>query len=520
MKLNKISSFKEFKKLNETVSGSFRVRFAPSPTGALHIGGVRTALYNYLFAKKYGGELILRIEDTDSLRFVPNAEKYIIDSLNWLGITFDEGPHVGGPYGPYKQSERKNIYKKYYKELVDLGKAYYAFDTEEDITKLRNENQHFAYDSKTRNTLKNSLNLPKDEVDRLLSEKNDWVVRMKFEPNQIIVIDDIIRGRVEVNSSTLDDKVLYKCKDELPTYHLANIVDDHLMKITHVIRGEEWLPSAPLHIYLYESFGWEPPKFAHLPLILKPFGNGKLSKRDGDQFGFPVFPLEWMDPNSKEKSMGYKEEGYLPEALINILAFLGWNPGTEKEVYTLDELIKDFSLTRVQKAGAKFNVDKSKWFNGVHLNLKDDDEITKQFIPFLLKKGIDLPYDKVKKLVKLGKGRSNFINEIYDNVKYFFEIPTEFDKKILRKKWNDDSYENMMMLKDYFKKINDWDKNNIQRSFESFVNENNKIFGDIMPILRLIITGMGYGPDIFEIIEMIGKDECLYRLDNSKNIKK
>jgi len=521
MKLNSIVSFREFKKLNESVSGEVRVRFAPSPTGALHIGGVRTALYNYLFAKQNGGKNILRIEDTDQTRFVPGAEKYIIESLSWLGITFDEGPHIGGPYGPYRQSERMDIYIPYVEELINNGKAYYAFDTQEELEAARMKIDNFQYDSKTRMSMKNSLTLDPETVKTLLNERNDWVVRIKFEPNETITVNDIIRGIVNVNSSTLDDKVLFKAKDNLPTYHLANIVDDHTMKITHVIRGEEWLPSAPLHIYLYKSFGWNAPQFAHLPLILKPDGNGKLSKRDGDKFGFPVFPMEWTDPvNPEKKSMGYKEEGYLPDAVINLLAFLGWNPGTEKEIYTMDDLIKDFDLTRVQKGGAKFNLDKAKWFNREHMKNEDIDELTKQFIPMLKEKGIDMPYDKVKRLVEIGRGRADFVKDIYDSVSYFFEKPKEYDRKTLRKKWTPTSVQTLLELKDKLELITDWNETNIQKSFEEFVKEKNLNFGDIGPILRLVMTGLGFGPSIFGIMETIGKEECLNRLKTANDIKK
>jgi glutamyl-tRNA synthetase len=521
MNLKNISTFKNFKKLHESLTGGdIRVRFAPSPTGPLHIGGVRTALYNYLFARKHNGKNILRIEDTDQTRFVPGSEDYIIKSLDWLGIEFDEGPHVGGSYGPYRQSERKSIYREFYKQLIDNGKAYYAFDTEEEMNAIRAKNQHFAYDSSTRGEMKNSLTLSSEEVDRLLNERDDWVVRIKFEPNQTIVVDDIIRGRVQVNSSTLDDKVLFKAKDDLPTYHLANIVDDHLMKISHVIRGEEWLPSAPLHIYLYQSFGWDPPQFAHLPLILKPFGDGKLSKRDGDKYGFPVFPLEWNDPKKDSTSMGYREEGYLPDAVINILAFLGWNPGTEKEMYTMDDLIRDFSLSRVQKAGARFNVDKAKWFNGQHMKNADIDELTNQFIPYLEEKGIELPYEKVKQLVEMGRGRANFVKDIYDAVKYFFEKPESYDRKIMRKKWTPETPGILLELKDKFEEVTNWNTENIKKAFEDFVNEKGYEFGDVMPALRLVMTGMGFGPDIFGIIETIGKEESLNRLSDAPNIKK
>lgn len=372
-----IKEYNKFLKyrINESSESNVRVRFAPSPTGALHCGGVRTCLYNYLFAKKNGGKLILRIEDTDSSRFVPGAEKYIEEAFDWVGIEFDESPSKGGPYGPYRQSERKDIYVKYMKKLIDSGKAYYAFDTSDELIKARENSESFSYNYSTRENMKNSLTLPEEEVARLLVEDNDWVVRIKYPDTPIdITVDDIIRGRVVANTSTLDDKVIWKKKDELPTYHLANIVDDHLMKITHVIRGEEWLPSAPLHVYLYQCFDWQHPEFAHLPLILGP--NGKLSKRDGDKYGFPVFPLSWQDPKDpSKKSIGYKEFGWSPEAVVNFLAFIGWNPGTEKEIYTMEELIRDFDLKRVNKAGGKFNKEKADWFNKQHLKLKDGKSV-------------------------------------------------------------------------------------------------------------------------------------------------
>ncbi len=515
-----LTLFEDFRKLmKESITNSVTTRFAPSPTGALHIGGVRTALYNYLFTKKNNGKIILRIEDTDVTRFVPGAEKYIIDSLDWLGIKFDEGPHIGGPNGPYRQSERRDIYRKYYKILVDNGKAYYAFDTESEVEAKRVEIPNFAYDSNTRMKMRNSLTLPPDEVVRLLKETSDWVVRMKFEPNETITVNDIIRGVVTVNTSTLDDKVLFKAKDDLPTYHLANIVDDHLMKVTHVIRGEEWLPSAPLHVYLYESFGWNPPIFAHLPLILKPVGNGKLSKRDGDKFGFPVFPMEWKDSDGNV-SMGYKDQGYLPEGVINMLAFLGWNPGTEKEVYTMDELIQDFDLSRVQKAGARFNMDKAKWFNGQHLKNENIDLLTKQFIPILEEKGIKLSYDKVKKLVEIGRGRANFVKDIYDAVSYFFEKPKEYDRKTLRRRWDDNSVKILTDLKDVFEKVDMWKYENIKEVFENYINSSGLNFGNIMPLLRVVVTGLGFGPDLFDIMEIIGKDQILDRLSNLNDVIK
>jgi glutamyl-tRNA synthetase len=519
MNLEKIISFKNFKKIQESL-GEVRVRFAPSPTGPLHIGGVRTALYNYLFAKKNNGKIILRIEDTDQTRFVPGAEDYVIESLEWLGIKFDEGPGIGGPYGPYKQSERKDIYRKYYKVLIENGKAYYAFDTPNEMNEIRKKNQYFSYDSSSRNEMKNSLTLPPEETERLLNETTDWVVRIKFNPNEKIVINDLIRGKVVVDTSTLDDKVIFKSKDDLPTYHLANIVDDHLMKISHVIRGEEWLPSAPLHVYLYECFGWETPYFAHLPLILKPVGNGKLSKRDGDKFGFPVFPLEWKDPDTNNISMGYKDEGYLPGAVINMLAFLGWNPGTEKEIYTMEDLIKDFSLKKVNKSGARYNIDKSKWFNGQHLNMMSNGEIYKLLKKDLEDKNIHIDDDKLMKVIELGKGKSNFINEIYDNVKYLFSPPVRYERKTMRRKWKEDSPEKLSLLKDKLIEVTNWTKDNIKSKFEEFIKDNNENIGDIMPILRLVITGMGFGLDIFNIMEIIGKDDTINRLNNSSNIKK
>lgn len=520
MKLNKITTFKEFKKLNESTTGTVRVRFAPSPTGPLHIGGVRTALYNYLFAKKYNGVNILRIEDTDRSRYVPSAEKYIVDSLTWLGIEFDEGPHVGGPYGPYRQSERKDIYNKYYKELINNGKAYYAFDTEEDMNKLRDSNPHFSYDINTRKEMINSLTLQPEEVEKMLSERNDWVVRIKFEPDEIIVVNDLIRGKITVNTNTLDDKVIYKAKDGLPTYHLANIIDDHFMKITHVIRGEEWIPSAPLHVYLYQCFGWDSPQFAHLPLILNPDGQGKLSKRHGDKYGFPVFPMDWTVPENGNKIMGYKEQGYTPNAVVNLLAFLGWNPGTDKEIYTMDDLIRDFSLNRVQKAGARFNIEKAKWFNSQHLKNMKDEDLVDDFTLVLKEKGIELPYDKVLQLIKIGKGKSNFVTEIYDNIKYFFEKPEITDLKTFRKKWDENSSTLMVNLGNLYEQLQNWDKNNIKIVFEQFVNDNGLNFGNVMPPLRLVITGVGFGSDIFEMMELIGKEQCVERLLDANNIKK
>ena len=382
-----------------------RVRFAPSPTGALHIGGVRTALYNYLFARQHGGEFIFRIEDTDSNRFVPGAEEYILESFRWLGIPFDEGVSFGGEHGPYRQSERRDIYKKYVQELLDAGKAYIAFDTPEELEAKRQEIQNFQYDASTRGMMRNSLSLPADEVERLLAEGRQYVVRFKIEPGEDVHVDDMIRGDVVINSSILDDKVLYKSADELPTYHLANIVDDHLMEVTHVIRGEEWLPSAPLHVLLYRAFGWADtmPKFAHLPLLLKPDGKGKLSKRDGDRLGFPVFPLEWHDPKTGEVSSGYRESGYLPEAVINFLALLGWNPGTDQEIMSLDELVELFDITKCSKAGAKFDYVKGLWFNREYILMKDNKELAPTFDKILRENGIEAPMERVEAVVGMMK---------------------------------------------------------------------------------------------------------------------
>jgi len=516
--LKNYHQYKTFKKLNESVSGSVRVRFAPSPTGALHIGGVRTALYNYLFAKKYNGDFILRIEDTDSSRFVSGAEQYIIDSFNWLGIEFDEGPHIGGSYGPYRQSERRDIYIRYAQQLVDDGKAYYAFDTPEEMDIARKDIPNFAYDAKTRMKMKNSLTLPKEEVDYLIKNTDNWVIRIKYPDNPFtITVQDLIRGTVNVNSSTLDDKVIWKRADELPTYHLANIVDDHLMKITHVIRGEEWLPSAPLHVFLYQSFGWNSPEFAHLPLIMKPEGNGKLSKRDGDMGGFPVFPLKWTDPkgDKTKNSTGYKDQGYLPSALLNILAFLGWNPGTNKEVYTLDELIEDFSLERVNKAGARFNPNKAKWFNGQHLKMTDSKLLLDDFKKILEDKGIHKDDNFILKVLDDNKGKVNFIKDLYDEVNYLFQPPTDFDQKAL-KKWTQEAAILIDGLSKEFEKLNKWYSKYIQNTFEQYVKDSKIRFNDIAPSLRLLLTGKANGPSLFDIMEMIGKDETISRLLNDK----
>lgn len=521
MKLNNLTEFDLFvQKMNENVGGTVVTRFAPSPTGALHIGGVRTALYCYLFAKKHNGKIILRIEDTDQQRFVPGAEKYIIESLDWCGIKFDEGPHVGGPNGPYRQSERYDIYPKYAKQLIDAGKAYYCFDTPEDIENMKSRLIEKGvsspqYDVNTRMEMKNSLTLSKEEVDKLLAEKVPYVVRIKFPENEIITVNDIIRGTVVANTNTLDDKVLFK-SDGLPTYHLANVVDDHLMKVTHVIRGEEWLPSAPLHFFLYEAFGWEKPSFAHLALLLKPSGAGKLSKRDGDALGFPVFPLAWTDPKTPSStSSGYKESGYLPQAFINMLAFLGWNPGTEQEVMTMDELIDSFSLERCGKAGARFNIDKAKWFNGQYLRQVPNEQIVEELKPILKERGINLPDRTIVKMVDMNKGKVNFVKDIYDASLYLFEKPETYDKKTVEKKWNENSPIIIENLRKVLEGVHNWTSENIQRAFEGYVNENPDLnFGAVAPALRLVLTGMGNGPSLFDIMEIIGKDSTMDRMTN------
>ena len=414
-----------------------RVRFAPSPTGALHIGGVRTALYNYLFARQHGGDLVFRIEDTDSNRFVPGAEEYIIESFRWLGIQFDEGVSFDGDKGPYRQSERRDIYKQYVRQLLDGDKAYIAFDTPEELEAKRAEIQNFQYDAKTRGMMRNSLTLPKEEVERLMASGHQYVVRFKIEPGQTVLVNDLIRGEVRVQSDILDDKVLYKSADQLPTYHLANIVDDHLMEISHVIRGEEWLPSAPLHVLLYQAFGWEDtmPQFAHLPLLLKPDGKGKLSKRDGDRLGFPVFPLEWKDPKTGETSRGYREDGYFPEAVINFLALLGWNPGTEQELFTLDELVGLFDISKCSKAGAKFAYEKGIWFNHEYILKKSPEEIARLWEPEVRAHGVTDSFDRIVKVCEMMKDRVSFVKELWPLCSFFFEAPTQYDEKTVKKRW-------------------------------------------------------------------------------------
>lgn len=496
-----------------------RVRFAPSPTGALHIGGVRTALYNYLFARKMGGELILRIEDTDSQRFVPGAEDYIIESLAWLGIKFDEGVSFGGEYGPYRQSERRDIYKKYVKILLDAGKAYIAFDTPEELEGKRKQIENFQYDASTRLSMRNSLTMSKEEVDNLISNNIQYVVRFKIEPNEEIFVDDIIRGNISFNSSLLDDKVIYKSADELPTYHLANIVDDHLMKVTHVIRGEEWLPSSPLHVLLYRAFGWVDtmPKFAHLSLLLKPEGNGKLSKRDGDRLGFPVFPLHWVDPFTGAESSGYRESGYLPQAVVNFVGLLGWNPGnTHNEVMTTEEMIDCFQLDKCSKSGARFDYEKGLWFNHHYIMAEDNNTLAKLFLPELEKRAIsNISLDYVAKCISLTKDRLNLLTEIWDNTHFFFSSPEQYDEKTVKKRWGSDSASHMKALQQVLLGIDDFSENNTETIVKQWIADNSLNMGSIMNCFRLCLVGEPKGPSIFAISEVLGKEETIKRIEKA-----
>ena len=491
-----------------------RVRFAPSPTGALHIGGVRTALYNYLFARQHGGDMIFRIEDTDSNRFVPGAEEYIIESFRWLGINFDEGVSFGGEHGPYRQSERREIYKKYVGQLLESGKAYIAFDTPEELEAKRGEIQNFQYDASTRLLMRNSLSMPKEEVDRLIAEGQQYVVRFKIEPGEAVHVDDLIRGDVKIMSDILDDKVLYKSADQLPTYHLANIVDDHLMEVTHVIRGEEWLPSAPLHVLLYKAFGWEDtmPRFAHLPLLLKPEGKGKLSKRDGDRLGFPVFPLEWHDPKTGEVSAGYRESGYFPEAVINFLAFLGWNPGTEREMYSLDELVPLFDITKCSKAGARFDYQKGIWFNHEYILQKTPSEIAELFAPIVKANGVETSIERVTKVVEMMKDRVNFVQELWPLCSFFFVAPTEYDEKTRKKRWKEDSAQAMGELATLIEELDDFSVEAQEKAVHEWIEQKGYKLGNIMNAWRLTLVGEGKGPGMFDISAFLGKEETLARM--------
>ena len=497
-----------------------RVRFAPSPTGPLHIGGVRTALYNFLFARQHGGKLVFRIEDTDSNRFVPGAEDYILESFKWLGINFDEGVSFGGQYGPYRQSERREIYRRYVDQLLEEGKAYYAFDTPEELEAKRGEIQNFQYDASTRMQMRNSLSLPADETARLLQEGVNYVVRFKIEPGEDVHVNDIIRGDVVINSSILDDKVLYKNADGLPTYHLANIVDDHLMEISHVIRGEEWLPSAPLHVLLYRALGWEEtmPRFAHLPLLLKPDGKGKLSKRDGDRLGFPVFPLEWTDPKTGETSSGYRESGYLPEAVVNFLALLGWNPGNDEELLSMDDLVRLFDLTKCSKAGAKFDYVKGQWFNHEYILNSDDEKLAPTFADILRDNGIEAPMESVVRVVGLMKGRVNFVKELWPLCSFFFVAPTTYDEKTAKKRWKDFSARQMSELAALLEALSDFSMAAQEEAVNAWLAENDYKMGDVMNAWRLTLVGEGKGPHMYEISSFLGQAETLKRMRHAIEI--
>lgn len=494
-----------------------RVRFAPSPTGPLHIGGVRTALYNYLFARQNGGDMILRIEDTDSHRFVPGAEDYINEALAWLGIGIDEGVREGGNYGPYKQSERRDIYREHVGKLLDRGMAYIAFDTPEELEAARNSRPNFQYDASTRMQMRNSLSMQKEEVDRLLGEGTPYVVRFRIEPGRDVEVDDMIRGKVTINSSILDDKVLYKSADDLPTYHLANIVDDHLMEVTHVIRGEEWLPSAPLHVLLYEAFGWADtmPRFVHLPLLLKPDGKGKLSKRDGDRLGFPVFPLEWHDPKSGEISSGYREKGYLPQAVVNFLALLGWNPGDDTEIMSMDELIQKFSLDHCSKAGAKFAFEKGKWFNHEYLMAMPGEELLRLFKPVMEANGVnpaDFSDDYIVRAIDMIKSRANFVVDLWDQGKFFFVAPTEYSEKDIKKRWKEDTPIQMQQLIEQLEALKDFSSKPAEEVILGWIAEKGYHLGNVMNAFRLAVVGECKGPHMFDITELLGKEETCERI--------
>lgn len=491
-----------------------RVRFAPSPTGPLHIGGVRTALYNYLFARQNGGDMILRIEDTDSNRFVPGAEDYINEALAWLGIGIDEGVREGGKFGPYKQSERRDIYRRHVKMLLDAGKAYIAFDTPEELEAKRKEVPNFQYDASTRMSMRNSLSMAPEEVEKLIADGEKYVVRFKIEPGRDVEVNDLLRGKVTINSNVLDDKVLYKSADDLPTYHLANIVDDHLMEVSHVIRGEEWLPSAPLHVLLYEAFGWADtaPEFVHLPLLLKPDGKGKLSKRDGDRLGFPVFPLEWHS-ESGEVSSGYRESGYLPEAVVNFLALLGWNPGDDSELMSMDELIAKFDLKHCSRSGAKFDYEKGRWFNHEYLQKKPDTELAELFIPILKEKGIE-GFDKeyIAKAVGMVKGRIYFVRDLWDQARFFFKAPEEYGPKDIKKRWSEDMPRIMSELIEVIDGIDDFSTKNAETVVLDWIASKGYHLGNVMNAFRLTVVGECKGPHMFDITELIGKEETVRRI--------
>ena len=501
------------------MSRKVRVRFAPSPTGPLHIGGVRTALFNYLFAKKHQGDCILRIEDTDRNRFVTDAEAYIIESLSWLGLSFDEGPGLGGDKGPYRQSERTSHYKQYIDQLLTQGKAYYAFDTPEALDVHRKDHEAkgktFIYNWHNRLKLTNSLSLTPEEVHQKLAAGEPYVVRFKCPTDATLSLQDLVRGEIKIDTNILDDKVLFK-SDGMPTYHLANIVDDHLMDISHVIRGEEWLPSLALHYLLYDAFAWEPPQFAHLPLILKPTGKGKLSKRDGDKGGFPIFPLSW------EISEGYREAGFFPEAVLNFLAFLGWNPGTEEEVFHLDQLISRFDIQRVNKSGARFDPEKNRWYNHQHLQRKDDAELAQDFQKILLdrgtlpKKAKDLPF--IEAVVALVKERANFVSELWDLGHYFFEAPSTFTEKAVKKQWKPDTPDILSQLQSVLEAQSDFASQSLESVVKEWIGQQELSFGKVMPPLRLVIVGDLKGPHLFDIMALLGKEEVLSRISHALRI--
>ena len=495
-----------------------RVRFAPSPTGPLHIGGVRTALYNYLFARQNGGDMILRIEDTDSNRFVPGAEDYINEALAWLGIGIDEGVREGGAYGPYKQSERRDIYREHVKMLLDAGKAYIAFDTPAELEKARAEKANFQYDASTRGSMRNSLTMPAEEVEKLIADGTPYVVRFKIEPGREVEVNDLIRGKVTINSSVLDDKVLYKSADDLPTYHLANIVDDHLMEVSHVIRGEEWLPSAPLHVLLYEAFGWTDtmPAFVHLPLLLKPDGKGKLSKRDGDRLGFPVFQLEWLDPKSGEISSGYREKGYLPQAVVNFLALLGWNPGDDTEIMSMDELIAKFSLDHCSRSGARFDFEKGKWFNHKYLQEMSGEQLAQLFKPVMSAHGVDSSAfndSYIARAVDMVKSRISFVSDLWDQAGFFFREPETYDPKAVKKRWSEEMPRIMKELIEVLKGLPDFSSQAAEPVVLGWIESKGYHLGNVMNAFRLTVVGECKGPHMFDITELMGLDETVRRIE-------
>jgi len=495
-----------------------RVRFAPSPTGPLHIGGLRTALFNFLFARKTGGSFIVRIEDTDRTRYVPGAEEYILEALDWCGLYPDEGPRQGGGFGPYRQTERSKLYSAYARELVRKGHAYYAFDTPEELDAMRKEHEAkgetFVYDARVRESLRNSLHLDREKVEELIAAGTPYVIRYKFEPDQEIYMEDMIRGEVLINSSTLDDKVLYK-SDGMPTYHLANVVDDNLMAISHVIRGEEWLPSLPLHVSLYRAFGWEHlmPVFAHLPLILKPSGKGKLSKRDGEQGGFPVFPLQWEDPETGTISPGFREEGYLPEAVVNLLALLGWNPGTEEELFSLEQLVDEFQLEKVGRSGSRYDPDKAKWFNHQHLQRIQDSELRFAFQRHLEVHGVSCDREELQILIPLIKPRINFIHEIWDHSWFFFTPPSRYDEGVIKKRWKEDTPEKMKLLMENLELCEPFTVESVETSVKELIEENGWGTGAIMNAWRLLLVGAATGPGLFDLAAFLGKEEVIRRMN-------